>query len=139
MRLSKRRTVFALLAVFWAGFILARSMQPAAASNEESDAVRFFLQDFLPWLHLSVHVVRKAAHVTEFAIFAMLLAGTLGRRYMAWTAFGGLLLALCDETVQLAIPGRSGQVSDVWIDFAGVLLGMALAAAVAAVYAHRRK
>ena len=31
--------------------------------------------------------------------------------------------AFCDETLQLFIPGRSGEVKDVWIDFAGALCG----------------
>ena len=35
-----------------------------------------------------------------------------------------LLTALTDETIQLFVPGRSGQVTDVWIDFSGVLTGL---------------
>ena len=34
---------------------------------------------------------------------------------------GGLLTALTDETIQLFVPGRSGQVTDIWIDFSGVM------------------
>ena len=43
----------------------------------------------------------------------------------------GLLTALCDETIQLFYAGRGSSVTDVWIDFAGVLTGMALAMAFA--------
>ena len=39
------------------------------------------------------------------------------------TCFAGLLIAFCDETIQLFVPGRSGQVSDMWIDVSGYLLG----------------
>ncbi len=35
----------------------------------------------------------------------------------------GLLLALITETIQLNVPGRSGELLDVLIDFAGYLLG----------------
>ena len=38
------------------------------------------------------------------------------------------LTALTDETIQLFSPGRSSQVTDVWIDFAGVVTGTLLAA-----------
>ena len=37
---------------------------------------------------------------------------------------GGLLTALTDETIQLFVPGRSGQVTDIWIDFSGVMTGL---------------
>ena len=37
---------------------------------------------------------------------------------------GGLLTALTDETIQLFVPGRSSQVTDVWIDFSGVMTGL---------------
>ena len=37
-------------------------------------------------------------------------------------------IPLCDESIQLLVPGRSGQISDVWLDFAGALTGLAAAA-----------
>ena len=36
------------------------------------------------------------------------------------------LAALCDETIQLFVPGRSGQITDVWLDTAGYLAGALL-------------
>ena len=36
------------------------------------------------------------------------------------------LAALCDETIQLFVPGRSGQITDVWLDTAGYLTGALL-------------
>ena len=39
-------------------------------------------------------------------------------------AFAGLLVAICDECVQLGVEGRSGEVRDVLIDFGGVLLAV---------------
>ena len=38
----------------------------------------------------------------------------------------GLLTALCDETIQLFVEGRSGQISDVWLDAAGIATGALL-------------
>ena len=40
---------------------------------------------------------------------------------------GGVLTALTDETIQLFSDGRSGQVTDVWLDSAGVLTGILVA------------
>ncbi len=45
-------------------------------------------------------------------------------KHVSWPMLGGLLTALTDETIQLFVPGRSGQVTDVWIDFSGVLTGL---------------
>lgn len=38
----------------------------------------------------------------------------------------GRRAALCDETIQLFVPGRSGQIADVWLDTAGYLTGALL-------------
>ena len=47
-----------------------------------------------------------------------------------WTSgsqnVGDLFTALCDETIQLFVPGRSGQIADVWLDTAGYLTGALL-------------
>lgn len=50
-------------------------------------------------------------------------------RFISWPALAGLLTALTDETIQLFSGGRSSQVTDIWIDFGGVVTGMVLALA----------
>ena len=45
-------------------------------------------------------------------------------KHVSWPVLGGLLTALTDETIQLFVPGRSGQVTDIWIDFSGVMTGL---------------
>ena len=49
------------------------------------------------------------------------------------------LTALTDETIQLFSPGRSSQVTDVWIDFAGVVTGTLLAFLVQAIVRRCKK
>ena len=44
-----------------------------------------------------------------------------------------------DETIQLFSPGRSSQVTDVWIDFAGVVTGTLLAFLVQAIVRRCKK
>ena len=48
--------------------------------------------------------------------------------HFSWVAalLPGTLAALCDETIQLFVPGRSGQITDVWLDTAGYLTGALL-------------
>ena len=51
----------------------------------------------------------------------------------------GLMTALTDETIQLFSLGRSSQVTDVWIDFAGVVTGTLLAFLVQAIVRRCKK
>lgn len=78
------------------------------------------------------HVVRKAAHMTEYAILAILLYVWINRwlisrvRRVCLAAVLAILYACSDEIHQLFVAGRSGRVSDVLIDSAGAVLGLAL-------------
>lgn len=51
-----------------------------------------------------------------------------------YAAFAGLMTALTDETIQLFSAGRSSQVTDVWIDFAGCLAGIAVCTAICVIF-----
>ena len=60
-------------------------------------------------------------------------------RFLGWPLLAGLMTALTDETIQLFSPGRSSQVTDVWIDFAGVVTGTLLAFLVQAIVRRCKK
>ena len=67
-------------------------------------------------------VLRKAAHVTEYAILAALLRRATGS--YAW-AFGlAAAYAASDEFHQTFVRGRHGSPIDVGIDAIGILLGL---------------
>ena len=78
-----------------------------------------------PDIDAITHVVRKAAHFTEFAA----QAGCLGLFFILYfkklydkiiyILFTGLFSACIDEFIQLFPVGRSSQVSDVFVDFSG--------------------
>lgn len=74
--------------------------------------------------------VRKCAHMSEYALYAMLLVLHLSCYAISWKHrnISAWLLALAyastDEIHQLFVPGRSGQLTDVMIDAAGALLGL---------------
>ena len=68
-----------------------------------------------------------------------LLFGAADTRYGLWfPPCFGVLAALADETVQLFAAGRSGQVSDVWLDLAGFLAGWILIALISLIRKKRR-
>ena len=80
-------------------------------------------------------LVRKAAHATEFAALGVLGMAVLSagkKRLEEWVhraILFGVLVALTDETIQL-FHARTSSVKDVWLDSAGLLAGILLAALV---------
>ena len=82
---------------------------------------------------LTMHIVRKMAHFCEYTLegfLLMLCMRVYTRRYVRHISvpmLGGVLTAMADETIQIYSPGRSSQVTDVWLDSAGVLAGILIA------------
>jgi VanZ family protein len=70
------------------------------------------------------YVLRKCAHMTEYAVLAFLLARAIGREPPAFVA--GLLYAVSDELHQSFVRGRHASPVDVAIDSVGLLIGLAL-------------
>lgn len=74
-------------------------------------------------------VVRKAAHMTEFASLGVLLcafAFTFGEKFriFLFAFLFGIFYAGTDEIHQLFVEGRSCQITDVLVDGCGVIIGM---------------
>lgn len=112
-----------LACALWLALIFSQSAMPGAASQAESDGLLSVLDGVLPFL--THFLLRKMAHIGEFAVLGVLLGKSLGRTD-AMLLLAGLICALTDETIQLFVVGRSSQVSDVWVDFTGILAGVAL-------------
>lgn len=127
------------LALLWAWRVIAFSLQPGSQSQALSTGVcervaRLFSRDYDALsddgkLALQ-RIVRKTGHFCEYALFgaiaALITAAARRRRSAAalWPAWAvGTLLGVCDELVQLSVPGRSGRVLDMCIDSAGALAG----------------
>ena len=68
-------------------------------------------------------ILRKGAHLTEYAILMILLVRT---RIPVWLALVfGVLYASSDEWHQTYVEGREGRPRDVLIDTIGLLIGLA--------------
>ena len=116
-------------------FIWHNSLLDATHSDADSLSVAAFVQQMLTWLGLFVpatgmdNVIRKVAHVAEFAALGCALSVATGyfpkvRQKRLWVVLAiGLLVAGTDEFLQLFSPGRGCQLMDVGIDEMGVLIG----------------
>jgi VanZ family protein len=94
--------------VLWAALIFALSSVPSLSSGLGG------------W----DYVLRKCAHMTEYAVLAFLLARAIGREAPAFVA--GVLYAVSDELHQSFVRGRHASPVDVAIDAVGLLIGLAL-------------
>ena len=129
--------ICSVAAVFWMGVIFLFSGQPADESTQTSLRVeRMICSVTVPGYVLKTpeaqrieFPVRKGAHMTEYAILAVLFLGIvsrreLTRRELVRAVFLAAVYAAADEFHQRFVPGRSGQLRDVLIDSVGGTIGV---------------
>ena len=115
--------------------IWGNSMRTSTQSAQQSGSLLAFLTPWLTALGIQAEgfhtILRKMAHFSEYGLLGVLWTmelwlgphrekrrGTMERlRFCMLTAF-------LDETIQLFVPGRSGEIRDVWIDTAGAWTGI---------------
>lgn len=96
--------------VVWAGVIFAFSSVPSLSTE----------------LGTWDTILRKLAHLAEYAVLGALLARALRRPQLVVAVALGGLYAVTDEVHQLFVEGRHGSPLDVGIDTLGALLGVLL-------------
>lgn len=116
-------------------------------SKEISGAISHFFADFMSGDGTvgeeGHYLVRKAAHLTEFAILGavfLLLSGEYTKD-SAKRALSSIIVGVCvpliDETIQI-FSNRGSALSDVWIDALGYAIGTLLTATVIFLVARKR-
>ena len=150
------RVIFTFGLIACIVFIFSNSMKVGNVSEAASGRVLALVQKVLTHLgmpgaasHVTMHLIRKLAHFCEYTLegFLLMLCMRVYTRNYIWhisvPLLGGVLTALADETIQIYSPGRSSQVTDVWLDSAGVLAGILAALVLMALcgllFHHRNK
>lgn len=127
------------------GFIWGNSLMPGKESGELSGWVCSLVNTVLALLRidteLGVHLLRKAAHFTEFAALGVGFGWLFGmifrhrsRSKPQWYRFGRYYLPLLcgagaacvDECIQIISPDRCCSIWDMALDTYGVIIGIAL-------------
>ncbi len=135
---SSKKIILWILIILWMIIIFLFSSQN---SEDSSRLSRGFLRNFILWflpeninedtVDFLEHILRKCAHMAEYAVLGVLISIQL-RLYHAfeaewkkiWSAvFLVMLYAATDEFHQLFVGGRSGQISDIFIDTCGGMAG----------------
>ena len=132
-----RRWMWGLILAVYIGFLFSNSLTPALRSSQDSGRVLLLVHQVLSHigieaLWLTEHVLRKSAHFAEYTVLGILLSQNVRLFSRPWSMkvmgqlLAGILIPFMDETLQLFTEGRSGQISDVWLDMSGVLAGTLL-------------
>lgn len=124
---KKRITLFALV-ISWMILIFWFSSAGHEVSSGQSERVVQGVR-YVTSISVSEMVVRKVAHVFLYFVLGILLT-LLVRTYrirwrsvVLWAVGIACAYAATDETHQLLVGGRSGQVSDVLLDTAAACVG----------------
>ena len=144
MRKNFYRLITGVLLAGWMIVIFQFSAQPAVKSSKMSGTVAYgvvikcnelfdlgFAEEDLQRYTINIeHLVRKAAHMAEYAVCGNLMFACMagywkrsGKLYLAALA-ATFLYAATDEFHQLYVAGRAGQFGDVCIDTAGAAIGL---------------
>ena len=134
IRTNRRILICRILLVLNLSLIWGNSLLNGAESGQMSGGIMaFFMEllripaDFADIVHL---IIRKLAHITEFACLAALISWNLGMvkekrvHQILLAVLLAMAVALVDETIQLFTPDRGPSLVDVWIDTLGAVLGM---------------
>jgi len=126
--------------ILWMVLIFNLSSQVAEQSNELSTGITEVIvktvEKVAPQAKFDVtsfnNILRKNAHFFAYLVLGILVLNALRRSGVTGTRSIALALGICvlyalsDEVHQLFVPGRGGQVTDVFIDSAGASVGVGL-------------
>ncbi|MGL4607776.1 MAG: VanZ family protein [Eubacteriaceae bacterium] len=142
---KKKSMLLWMVVIFWMMIIFYFSAQPATQSSELSGGiVEVLVRRVIPYFHtLSLEeqgkislewqfIVRKTAHFLVYTILGALTMGATLKTDHIKKGFGQagiamtitLLYAISDEGHQVFVPGRSGEIRDVCLDFIGACMGI---------------
>lgn len=131
--MSKRQKAFAVIS-FLLAFILMcvifyLSSQQADESNKMSDSLIDEIYTFAG-ISVSVVVIRKAAHMCEYALLSFLFSNSFYllniKKWHIISLICTFVYACTDEIHQLSVPGRWGSPLDVLIDTSAAIIGIAV-------------
>ena len=146
-KIQKKKLILWILIFVWMITIFMFSAQNGDESSELSQGfLRTFILRFTPdnisedIVNMMEYIIRKCAHMTEYAVFGILVfyqiilfrLFELEWNRLVMAVICGMIYASTDEIHQLFVGGRSGRFTDVLIDTAGGFIGIMAAAFIAA-------
>ena len=129
---NKKLVLAWTLLILWMLFIFIMSSFNGVMSSNQSGSIAVLIYNLFDISDTEKvsFIVRECAHVSEFFILGILVINLVSKynvKHIYLISFIiCVLYASSDEFHQLFVPGRSGQVTDIFIDMIGVVLGLLL-------------
>ena len=136
--MNKKKIIYWLLVLGWAGLIFYFSAMPADTSAEQSgniiDVVVSFLHipesTAMVMRDLYQFIVRKAAHFSIYLLLGiwvcLLMESYHVKKYPIWAVTTCCAYAVTDEIHQMFVPRRACMAQDVLLDTLGATVGVLL-------------
>lgn len=132
MKKNLLRIILIVLILCWMYIVFSFSNAEGKESTGISMKIaKFFVKNEMN-IELVEHIIRKIAHISEYAIGGVLIYGLLltfkfnSKLQLIFAWIFTIFYAITDEIHQLFIPGRTGKIIDVFIDSLGALIGICL-------------
>lgn len=133
MKQTQKQTLYMCMTFLWICVIFSFSLQNGEESGQLSGGiVSWIIETFSLTTFMEIDnihfFVRKTAHFTEYFILGVMSILTLlqtkfsTKKIVAF--FFCIIIASLDETIQLFVGGRAGQLMDVVLDSTGSLCGI---------------
>ena len=130
----KRHHITKTLIVLWVIVIFMNSLLPGEASSRQSGFVVNVFENFLGWFNIKPDfddlssIIRMFAHFIEFTVLGFFIRIDMHQKpyHSYFMLIFGFSVALLDEIIQLFVPDRAFQVTDLFIDWSGVILGIVI-------------
>lgn len=126
--MKKSQKILLIIIIVTIAAIWGQSLLNRTASSAESGFVLAIVGPAFRLIvkpeHLTMLLIRKLAHFTEFFVLGVELELFLKKKFL-WAAGTGFFVAFMDETLQM-FSGREAMISDVWLDFFGCITAIAV-------------
>ena len=123
-----KKIISVILTVLWMAIIFLLSSYDSSESNNQSGFIVNFITEIFNVQNIDLlsFVIRKLAHLTEYAILGLLFTNMLVNynKKIYLSIIICFLYSVSDELHQFFVPGRSLQFRDIIIDFVGILFGI---------------
>ena len=134
----KKKIILWILVILWMGLIFYLSSRNAEESTSQSQGIinkttiiDNYEEDKKEEALVSIdRIFRKVSHVCEFFVLSILVCLLLLEykvpinKALLFAFLICFVYSISDEIHQLYVPGRSGEVRDVFIDSIGIVLGL---------------
>ena len=127
---NKRLVLAWTLLILWMLFIFIMSSFNGVMSSNQSGSIATLIYNIfnISDTEKVSFIVRKCAHVSEFFILGILVINLVSKYNVKHIYLISFIICVLysssDEFHQLFVPGRSGQVTDVFIDMIGTIFSL---------------